>query len=985
MLRNKINQLIVAFIFIISTLISTAVIPAESYDGGSTSSTANTSFRTCPGDPDVSKILEIARDPYSRGVPGKDNRAPVCDHIQFQCLYSVRVDCVENQLGYSWKCINYGYDFESNAYGEDTRDIDGAAQSVCSISKRKLDGKCSTTKNKCESGTVSNINTTTEANLWSCLGEGGGQNDQCQELIPQVVDGKCGNTRNTCSKGSLSDQTENTKEWAWTCLGLNGGNSASCAETKPFKGECGTKPNTCAAGTSTRQTKYTEKYLWACQGIGSGSLTSCSQNRVAPGVCSKTEANKCTEGYPSDMKTTATANTWTCTGIGGASSASCSKKFPPEVGICSSSHYKCAKGTSINQITTTDVWSWVCPGLFGGAQTLCTESMGVKKGVCSVAKNQCNVGTPTGITEESSAYKWTCIGPNRGGDTACETKKKTEGICGDEKDTCLSGTLVTKPESKKMYYWSCKGLAGGKSETCSEPKFATSSAAVCYKEHYACVEGEVTDKAENVASWTWTCDGGDGGKNVKCSEAKIVDDYSSTSTISLIDSCSLTDTACLLKQCKGNVICEDTVKKCVKGESNCVENFVIVPGAKEPYKTNSCALNDSACLVKQCKGNIVCEDTINKCSNGDVKCVKNLVIDPNTTFAGNNDSCAIDDLECLLKKCNGNLACINALKKCKTGDTNCINEALGLTGTSIDGPVTTKPLVCKSGDIECLVRKCNGSVAGENAIRKCKKTDTKCLNNAMLKCNPGWGPSFKENNGTCSSQIFSCKYGTNYNNIRDTESFRWSCIGKNGGDNSNCLAYKPKDAVCSTKTRNTCDVGKPTKASETSKVWNWVCMGVGTGESANCSMNIVPLDGVCSTKAQTCDVGKVLSFRKNGDWNEWVCSGSYGGKNTDCFKEIKGSCSINRYACESGYVDSKSETKLGYGWKCRGANGDLTVSCFEKKPNIEESQNNTGTTSLENINLSTTTLSNIISSTINLINSKVKLFSMAVDNLLALI
>jgi hypothetical protein len=1185
MSRNIIHLTLLSFFFLITPLVSTASVTADPFKFSDTPDTGpagafGEGLQNCNKNEYGEFQLcgfRLCNGPTPKSIPrSNDWEDAYCDHNEFKCRFGVEADCVETSQGYSWSCLMY----HRKTWSKDS--IPKSAR--CSISKKRLDAKCSAAKDTCATGKAGNFASIPEAHMWTCFGEGGGSNDQCQILIPQKIDGKCGKLKETCSKGKVTDIYGNGSSWTWKCSGENGGNSASCSELKPYKGACGLQQNTCTAGSSTRQVKYTEKYMWACQGVGSGSLTPCSMNRVTAGECSTTEVNKCKEGYPADTKVTATANTWTCTGIGGAADTPCTKNFSPKNGICSSSHYKCAKGIGINQLTTTDVWSWVCPGLFGGTSASCIESMGVKKGSCSVIKHQCKTGTPSNITEDAVGYKWTCVGPNKGGDTSCETKKKTEGVCSDTQNTCVSGTFFTKADSRTMYNWTCKGIAGGGSESCSLPKnTASSTIAICSKEHYACTEGLSINEKEGKTAWTWTCDGGSGGKNANCSELKIIDttgkidgacgdaqktcvsgnllvksetktmynwtckgiagggsescslpkniasstiavcskehyacteglsvnekegktawtwtcdggsggknaNCSEVKIISIIPSinttsttCSLTDTACLLSQCNANSVCEDTIKKCVKGEINCVENFVIIPNASgtttpgscplndlscltkqcdgnvsceatlkqcndgnitcvkdlniqkniveniecqltdvkclisqcngsvtcedtikkcvkgelncvEDFVINpdasgvpapgSCSLNDLNCLLKQCKDNLVCEDTITNCSNGSATCINNLIIDPGIIIEGGNDICAVGDMDCLIKKCNGDVACIENLKKCDPSNATCLNDSLLAAGTTLEGPGLSQPESCEKNNLKCLLAKCNGNLACEASLRKCKLSDVKCINLALSKRNSGWGPSYKENNGTCSAEIFSCKYGTNSDNIRDTESYRWSCIGKNGGNSSNCIVLYPKDAVCSSKTHNTCDTGKPTKISETLSVWNWTCKGIGAGKSTTCSMNIVPLDGVCSVKVQSCEVGKVSSFRVNGDWNEWTCSGVYGGKNTDCFKEIKGSCSLKRYTCDSGSVDSKTESTSGYGWKCRGTNGDLTVSCFEKKLSSNQA---TPTSTISMGTSEKSSFKKAVSITISFIDLNLKLISKTVDNLFALI
>lgn len=773
-------------------------------------------YRTCPGDPDFAKLIEhdgyrLSYKQYTSSDLYSDERTPSCDFVQFRCLFGIRVDCGENPQGYQWKCVNYDTDRRSGAH---VRDIVGTRMTSCQIPKKKTTGKCSTTRNQCESGEIGNISQSDYSYSWTCYGTGGGQSDTCSEDIPQLVNAKCGRSHYECSAGSSTNPVDVTDKWTWTCAGAVGGKSLSCTELKPFKGACGTEKNTCTAGSSTRQATYTDRYAWSCVGVGVNSSINCSQPIVAAGVCSTKKPNECEVGIPADYQTNATGHVWQCVGLGGGNVASCTMKYQPTAGICSSSHYRCSDNSvGINPLQTINEWRWDCPGKYGGKNTTCSENMGIKKGECSSIRNECYTGTPAAVSEDGKAYKWTCIGPNKGGDSQCLERKKQEGICGDAKNTCIGGDMGGKRETKTMSFWKCSGVMGGSSESCSLPKDgAASTTAICAASHYSCNAGKATNKIEVKDKWTWVCDG-NGGKNATCVEAKPISSTDSTST------CAPNDTQCLIAQCKG----------------------------------------DPVCLAKICNGNKACENALLKCNLNDVKCISNamnLALKKDKRwgpgFKENNGSCSKTIFSCERGTPYDNVRDLDSYKwKClgKKGGNDAVCK------------------VDKPKDAICSKKKHNACEIGTPI----KISETKTIWN--WTCNGiGGGKSEKCSmdivplNGICSNVGMTCDEGKSSKPLLNGDWWEWSCSGSYGGTSTKC--YKEVKGQCNAK-HYSCAAGKPDSNVESEIGWSWKCRGANGDLTVSCfeSKNIKPINVTSTSTATTTTATTTASTTKQTNQN----------------------------------------------------------------------------------------------------------------------
>ncbi|MEI8067472.1 MAG: hypothetical protein WCG91_00775 [Candidatus Shapirobacteria bacterium] len=179
----------------------------------------------------------------------------------------------------------------------------------------KKDGKCSTKNyNTCEYGAVyDNLKDTTTQVLWQCKGSVGGQTDFCTANKPKI-NGICSTTKNKCTKGKYSELKDTEDYYYWMCNGTANGTSAKCHSSKPNKvnGICSNTKYSCSSGTVVNKVDTTIAYKWSCKGSNGGSQTPCDVDK--PGACGKTK-NSCSAGKWTDVTDTTAAYKWKCANI----------------------------------------------------------------------------------------------------------------------------------------------------------------------------------------------------------------------------------------------------------------------------------------------------------------------------------------------------------------------------------------------------------------------------------------------------------------------------------------------------------------------------------------------------------------------------------------------------------------------------------------------------------------------------------------------
>lgn len=204
--------------------------------------------------------------------------------------------------------------------------------------------------------------------------------------------------------------------------------------------------------------------------------------------------------------------------------------------------------------------------------------------------------------------------------------------------------------------------------------------------------------------------------------------------------------------------------------------------------------------------------------------------------------------------------------------------------------------------------------------------------------------------------------------VSGTDSWRWSCLGRNGGMTVSCAATaSPEIAVAGLSSRipsnGKCGISDQTgmtqapatglcTSGDASTVngagpWNWACSGANGGHAVVCQA-LVRNDGQCGYASgvasseppvmglcATGDVSKVASDGKGWKWN---CTGKNGGLQLACAapKQNPGQCGT---AAQVGHANAPEHDLCSVGmasvvegggpwrWNCSGENGGTIVNC----------------------------------------------------------
>jgi outer membrane protein OmpA-like peptidoglycan-associated protein len=154
--------------------------------------------------------------------------------------------------------------------------------------------------------------------------------------------------------------------------------------------------------------------------------------------------------------------------------------------------------------------------------------------------------------------------------------------------------------------------------------------------------------------------------------------------------------------------------------------------------------------------------------------------------------------------------------------------------------------------------------------------------------------------------------------VSGTDSWRWSCLGRNGGMTVSCAATaSPEIAVAGLSSRNPI---------------NGKC-----GASDQAGMSQTPAAGLCAT-------GDASAVNGTGPWN-WACSGANGGHAVVCQALVRddGQCGYASGVassdlpvlglCAAGEVSKVASDGKGWKWNCAGKNGGLQLACAAPKQN----------------------------------------------------
>ena len=126
-------------------------------------------------------------------------------------------------------------------------------------------------KSSCESGTYAPFSSDDKEIKWTCQ-KGTGLKLLCKYIKPKV-DGLCSTDRNKCRAGTFKESKDSEDHYYWLCEGINGGSSPLCNKPKlvsrggtdrPIKGVCGETKNSCSTGKWSETTDTTTAYKWKC-------------------------------------------------------------------------------------------------------------------------------------------------------------------------------------------------------------------------------------------------------------------------------------------------------------------------------------------------------------------------------------------------------------------------------------------------------------------------------------------------------------------------------------------------------------------------------------------------------------------------------------------------------------------------------------------------------------------------------------------------
>lgn len=358
---------------------------------------------------------------------------------------------------------------------------------------------------------------------WTCLGQGGGTDDNCSANLdsgPPAIDGECGDsdgdtlatapTSDFCDVGTAST-VSGTGPWTWTCSGQNGGADDACtASLDPgpvVNGFCGPAhgvdvsiaPTTdlCSNGSATA-VAGSGPWTWDCQGSNGGSDANCSANvlPVVNGACGTANGTFVATAPTTDLCSTGTASAvggtgpwnWTCDGSGGGTTASCSANPLPVInGACSSTAGACTAGTvsgdnGASACGTTRTWT--CNGSGGGTTANCSKANPAcappVHGSCGTANKTFVTTSPTGAaacasgtrTSASGGYSNPSCGSQNGGTSGYSPVGGATGtglLCSQGGIGPASGTGPWSWQCRSLggsYTWTCAGANGGSSASC---------------------------------------------------------------------------------------------------------------------------------------------------------------------------------------------------------------------------------------------------------------------------------------------------------------------------------------------------------------------------------------------------------------------------------------------------------------------------------------------------------------------------------------
>ena len=153
----------------------------------------------------------------------------------------------------------------------------------CTAHATIINGQCPASPSSCGgclAGEQTGLSRNSSSGLcrWTCAGEYGGTDDECEYTKP--VNGSCNERSGGCHRGNQIDVSEDGK--TWKCEGLNGGETVSC-ELEVINGQCGSSLGYCIAGNRENLNTANGYSTWDCLGINGGTdAEGCSYTEPPP-------------------------------------------------------------------------------------------------------------------------------------------------------------------------------------------------------------------------------------------------------------------------------------------------------------------------------------------------------------------------------------------------------------------------------------------------------------------------------------------------------------------------------------------------------------------------------------------------------------------------------------------------------------------------------------------------------------------------------
>lgn len=196
-------------------------------------------------------------------------------------------------------------------------------------------------------------------------------------------------------------------------------------------------------------------------------------------------------------------------------------------------------------------------------------------------------------------------------------------------------------------------------------------------------------------------------------------------------------------------------------------------------------------------------------------------------------------------------------------------------------------------------------------------------------------------NGVCGTSVNSCTSGTlSVNNSGSgCQNRAWSCLGQNGGTDSNCFISNPCKLCGNTYLSCLGGTASGVSVGTCGGSATWYCIGnTNTGDAFTeyCSLPNPPCPPACGSMAYTCNSGLPSTTYDGvicGTAKTWNCVN--GASTAACAEPyplcpiplpVNGSCGASSFTCNNATFPANYNYSTG-AWECWGLHGGSDVSC----------------------------------------------------------